>query len=61
MQQATSGSAYSNKALGSKAPRSKPYDGPSNRLKAFKRPPFLGHGRATTHQTKMNKTFPKSQ
>lgn len=61
MQKATSGSAYTNKASSSKAPRSKPYDRPSNRLNAFKRRPFLGHGRATTHQTKVNKTFPKSQ
>lgn len=61
MQKATSGSAYINKASISKAPRSKPYDRPSNRLNTFKRRPFLGHGRATTHQTKVNKTSPKSQ
>ena len=61
MQKATSGSAYTNKASSSKAPRSKPYDRPSNRLNAFKRRPFLGPGRATTHQTKVNSTFPKSQ
>ena len=47
MQKATSGSTYTNKASNSKAPRSKPYDRPLNRLNAFKRRPFLGHSRAT--------------
>ena len=60
MQKATSGSTYTNKASNSKAPRSKPYDRPLNRLNAFKRRPFLGHGRATT-QTKANKNLQKSQ
>ena len=60
MQKATSGSTYTNKASNSKAPRSKPYDRPLNRLNAFKRRPFLGHGKATT-QTKANKNFQKSQ
>ena len=61
MQKATSGSTYTNKASNSKAPRSKPYDRPLNRLNAFKRRPFLGQfGRATT-QTKANNNFQKSQ
>ena len=60
IQKVTSGSTYTNKASNSKAPQSKPYDRPLNRLNAFKRRPFLGHGRATT-QTKANKNFQKSQ
>jgi len=43
------GSAHTTKASSLKNQRSKPYDQPqNNRFNAFKRRPFLGHGRAST-------------
>ena len=52
MQRVANGSAHINKASSLKNQRAKPYERPqSNRFNAFKRPPFLGHGRAST-QTK---------
>jgi len=52
MQKVTNGSAHTNKASSLKNQRSKPDDRPqNNRFNAFKRCPFLGHGRAST-QTK---------
>ena len=52
MQKAANGSAHINKASSLKNQRAKPYERPrNNRFNAFKRRPFLGHGRAST-QTK---------
>ena len=57
MQKVASGSAHTAKASGHKNQRSKPYDRPqNNRFNAFKRRPFLGHGRAST-QTACTKTW----
>ena len=62
MQKLTNGSAhtYTAKASSLKNQRSKPYDRPqNNRFDAFKRRPFLGHGRAST-QTRANNSNQKN-
>ena len=52
MQKVANGSAHIHKASSLKNQRDKPYERPqNNRFNAFKRRPFLGHGRAST-QTK---------
>ena len=52
MQKVANGSEHTTKASSLKNQRAKPYERPqNNRFHAFKRPPFLGHGRAST-QTK---------
>ena len=49
MQKVANESAHTAKASSLKNQRSKPYDRPqNNRFNAFKRRPFLGHGRAST-------------
>ena len=55
MQKVANGSAHTTKALSLKNQRSKPYERPqNNRFNAFKRRPFLGHGRASTQTNASN-------